>query len=90
MKKLRVLHVVVQPVVVWDDGEELQPGPQVQAVAVTPAALAEYVDQLPGKIAEFSNQLLASEAETPAPASNRATRRQRAKPAVKRVGKTAG
>jgi hypothetical protein len=24
-KKLRIVHVIVQPVLVWDDGEELSP-----------------------------------------------------------------
>ena len=27
MRRLRISHVVVQPVLVWDDGETLEPGP---------------------------------------------------------------
>lgn len=26
-RRLRVLHVLIQPVLVWDDGETLTPGP---------------------------------------------------------------
>lgn len=33
-KKIRVLHIVVQPVLVFDDGVEFLPGPQIKPVTV--------------------------------------------------------
>lgn len=38
-KKLRVLHVLVQPVLVWDDGENLTPFEQ--QIGVVPVGLSE-------------------------------------------------
>lgn len=32
-RKLRISHVLVQPILVWDDGKELIPGPETNAVA---------------------------------------------------------
>lgn len=39
-KKIRVLHVVVQPVLVLDDGTEFLPGPQIKPVTVRLSELA--------------------------------------------------
>ena len=38
-RRLRVAHVVVQPVLVWDDGENLAPGPQCNPIQVSLADL---------------------------------------------------
>jgi hypothetical protein len=56
--KLRVSHVIVQPVLVWDDGEELKPGPQAQPVQLPLSALAGMADQIKAEIAAQETQLL--------------------------------
>lgn len=48
MSKARVLHVIVQPILVMDDGEELSPGPQFKPVIVRLAEL----DTIRAEIAE--------------------------------------
>lgn len=50
MRRLRVTHVTVQPHLVWDDGDNLSPGPTTQPVDV---ALAD----LPGVPASILAQL---------------------------------
>lgn len=56
--KLRVSHVLVQPILTWDDGEELTPGPQAQPVQLPLSALAGLADQIRKEIAEQEAQLL--------------------------------
>ena len=55
--KLRVSHVLVQPILIWDDGEELTPGPQAQPAQLPLSALAGLADQLRKEIAEQEAQL---------------------------------
>lgn len=50
-RRLRVAHVLVQPVLVWDDGDELTPGPDAQPVQVPLSGLAGLADQLRDEIA---------------------------------------
>lgn len=50
--RLRVSHVVVQPVLVWDDGEELSPGPQCQPIQVPLSALPELADHIRRDVSE--------------------------------------
>lgn len=56
-KCLRIAHVLVQPVLVWDDGDNLEPGPSIDAVTVPPAQLAEFVTNLPDQIAALAEHL---------------------------------
>ena len=58
MRKLRIAHVIVQPVLVWDDGEELNQGPQAQPVQLPLSALAGLADQIRAEIAAQESQLL--------------------------------
>jgi hypothetical protein len=44
-RKLRLLHFVVQPLCVWDDGEALSPGPTLSPFTVGAAEL----DAFPAK-----------------------------------------
>lgn len=53
MKRLRLQHFVVQPVLVWDDGETLSPGPPVQAQALTLEGTRDLVETWPAKLAEL-------------------------------------
>lgn len=57
--KLRISHVIVQPVLVWDDGEELTPGPELGQIAVTLSKVAPFVGGLPAEVAALQEKLLA-------------------------------
>lgn len=58
-RRLRVLHVIVQPVLVWDDGQELTPGPQTAAATLPLSALADVTAALPAEVAQIEAQMLA-------------------------------
>lgn len=62
-RKLRVAHVLIQPVLVWDDGEELEPGPEASVVQVKLSELVGMADRLRAEVAqaETTNQGVTSE-----------------------------
>jgi hypothetical protein len=62
MKKLRISHLVVQPVIVWDDGEELTPGPELGAVSVPLSKLSEVATTFPAQLVLLQEKLLQEEA----------------------------
>ena len=62
--KLRISHIIVQPVLVIDDGDELTPGPEVQPQAVPLSRLAGIAATLPAEF-ELLQQQLETEQETP-------------------------
>ena len=64
MKKLRVLHIAVQPVLVWDDGEELHAGPPIDALTLSTAGLAEFVDRLPIMLSDLESSLTPSDSDS--------------------------
>lgn len=55
-KRLRVAHVIVQPVLVWDDGSELSPGPRAEPVHVPLSALPDLPAQIAAELAEAEGQ----------------------------------
>lgn len=55
-RRLRIAHVLVQPVLVWDDGEELEAGPEASAVQVKLSELAGMADQLRAEVAQAETQ----------------------------------
>jgi hypothetical protein len=57
--KLRISHVIVQPVLVWDDGEELTPGPQTAPANLPVSALDGLAERLRTEIAEQESTILA-------------------------------
>ncbi|MFF7681451.1 hypothetical protein ACFZA2_01730 [Microbacterium sp. NPDC007973] len=57
---IRILHVVVQPVLVDDDGETLSPIPAEPAQALTAAQLLDFAATLPARVAALN----AEEVET--------------------------
>lgn len=73
-KRLRVQHILVQPVLVWDDGDELRAGPQLEAAALPLSQVAGEVAKIPGQLAALEAQLLAAEDDAVAPKPNRSTR----------------
>lgn len=52
-RKLRVLRIDVQPVLVWDDGETLTPGPTVEPSSWTVNDLPTMPDRLREAVAEL-------------------------------------
>lgn len=56
-RKLRLQHVLVQPVLVWDDGEELAPGPELKQFATPLSRLAAIADSFPAELAALQARL---------------------------------
>jgi hypothetical protein len=56
--RLRLQHFVVQPVVVWDDGEELLPGPAIEPQPLTLAGLRDLAETWGAKLAELEQRAL--------------------------------
>jgi hypothetical protein len=52
-RRLRIAHVIVQPVLAWDDGEELAPGPPVQPLQVPLSALAILAAEFARQVADM-------------------------------------
>jgi hypothetical protein len=46
MRQLRIAHIEIRPVLVWDDGTELTPGPTLQAVEIPLSAAQAMLDGL--------------------------------------------
>ena len=57
MTKLRIAHLVVQPVLVWDDGEELTPGPELGQISIPLSKLADFAGSLPAEVAALDEKL---------------------------------
>lgn len=56
-RRLRVAHVLVQPVLIWDDGQELTEGPTLNALMLPPSKLAEFADGLPAQVEAITAQM---------------------------------
>lgn len=57
MRRLRIVHVVVTPVLVWDDGDELSPGPQAQPQAVALSALDGLAERLRAEVSALAESV---------------------------------
>ena len=57
--KLRIAHLVIQPVLVWDDGEELTPGPEIGTINIPLSRLNELIESLPGEVAGIQEKIQA-------------------------------
>lgn len=58
MKKLRIAHIIVQPVLVWDDGEELTPfEQQVSAIQVPLSQLNGLCDRFKEEVKKIEEHL---------------------------------
>lgn len=51
--RLRISHLVVVPVLVWDDGAELTPGPEASPNQLALSQIADFVAALPAQVAEL-------------------------------------
>lgn len=56
-RRLRIAHLIVTPVLVWDDGEELAPGPALNPATVPLSAVPHLVETLPGEVAALAAKL---------------------------------
>lgn len=59
-RKLRLQHLVVQPVLVWDDGVELTPAPALGQVVLLLSQLAAFAERMPEEVIALQAQLEAS------------------------------
>jgi hypothetical protein len=65
-RRLRLQHFVVQPVLVYDDGDELSPAPPVDPQALTLVGLRELAENWPAKLAELDGQAAMAQLEAAA------------------------
>lgn len=56
-QRLRISHIIVQPVLMWDNGEELHPGPTIQPLHLPLSELPEFTANLPTQVAEVAAEL---------------------------------
>ncbi|NWL13496.1 hypothetical protein DM793_19720 [Paenarthrobacter nitroguajacolicus] len=57
MSKLRIAHIIVQPVLVWDDGAELTQGPELGQISVPLSRLVSFAESLPDEIAALQAKI---------------------------------
>lgn len=49
-RRLRVAHIIVQPILVWDDGDNLAPGPSVQPQHLPFGEVSDWLTAVPGEL----------------------------------------
>lgn len=54
-KRLRISHLIVRPVLVYDDGEELTPGPEVKDIHTSLSQLPALAETLLTELAKFES-----------------------------------
>lgn len=59
-KKLRLAHLVIQPVLVWDDGVEITSGPDLNSVQVSISQAQHFLATLPAEVEILEQQLAES------------------------------
>ncbi|QGF20265.1 hypothetical protein SEA_SIXAMA_86 [Gordonia phage Sixama] len=60
-RRLRIAHVLVQPVLVWDDGTELTAGPPLGPSQMAMSAMPRFLDTLPAEVEALAAQLAEQE-----------------------------
>lgn len=63
-RRLRVAHVIVQPVLVWDDGEEMTPADPVAPIQVPLSHLAGLAGRIPDEVRALGEQLAEPQPDT--------------------------
>lgn len=64
-RKLRISHLIVQPVLVWDDGDDFTPGPEAAPKQISTLETAGLRDRLRAEVAALQAQLEAAEPTGP-------------------------
>lgn len=59
--KLRISHVTITPHLVWDDGIELLPGPELQSFDAPTSKAIDVLSGLSKEVALLQSQLLSSQ-----------------------------
>jgi hypothetical protein len=54
-RRLRIAHLIVQPVLVWDDGNDLAPGPDAAPIKVALSALPDMPARLLAEAAQVED-----------------------------------
>jgi hypothetical protein len=62
--QLCIARLVVTTELVWDDGQELTPGPQLQPVALPLSQLVGFSQTLPDEVAALAAKLLAESGDS--------------------------
>lgn len=62
-RRLRIARIMIQPEMVWDDGEEMTPGPEVNALSVSLSQAFDFLQSLPDQVAKLQDQAQQQEAE---------------------------
>lgn len=56
--RLRISNIIVQPVLVWDDGEELTPGPELNHISMPLSKIAALAETLSAEVSALEAHLL--------------------------------
>lgn len=67
-KKLRIQAVTVQVALVWDDGDELSPGPDLEPLTLSLSQARGMLDGLPAEVAKLAEQIATAATEPLSPA----------------------
>lgn len=59
-RRLRVAYISVQPALVWDDGDQLVPGPEVDLLRLPLGQAQQMLAELPAQVAQLAEQIAAS------------------------------
>jgi len=58
-RRLRLTKVLVKPILEWDDGEELTPGPQAEMTELAPSQVSRLLAELKAQIPALEAQATA-------------------------------
>lgn len=61
-RRLRMSHVAIQVHLVWDDGEELVPGPSMQPMLLPPSLVDDYLTEVPNQLPRIEAELIVKDA----------------------------
>jgi hypothetical protein len=73
MARLRLSHIVIQPVLVYDDGEEFTPGPELNAAHLLLPQAVDMLATLPAEVEKLAEQILSQDDGEPTPAKEEVT-----------------
>jgi hypothetical protein len=62
-RRLRVAFVAIQLGLVWDDGEQLTPGPEVEIMRLPLSQAKQVLDELPWKVEALAEQIRQAQEE---------------------------
>lgn len=60
-RRLRVAYISIQPALVWDDGDQLVPGPEVDLLRLPLGQAQQMLAELPTHVARLAEQITAGD-----------------------------